>query len=949
MKKAACILVLITAIFFHISKAQSPSKIATLIEKVNKEEGKLSIPYEKYKLDNGLTLIIQEDHSDPMVHVEVFYHVGSTRDEAGRSGFAHFYEHMMFEGSDHLASGELHQIVGAAGGTDNGNTTVDRTVYFETVPSNYLETALWMEADRMGFFLDKITAQKFENQRETVKNERGQNYDNKPYGLVQEKINAALYPIDNPYSTPTIGYVTDLNKADINELKRFFLRWYGPNNATLVVAGDVDSKEVVKMTEKYFGSIDSGPAIPKLRLPSVILDDDRYISYEDNIRNPLLEIVYPTIPTHDKDEAPLDILADIIGGDGFSLLYKKFVGVENSRASFINVTHPCFEAAGRFEISLTLMPDEDLSEAEKDVRKVLDDFETRGVRDDDLIKFKADYMNKFFNRISTISGKAEQLGNYEWRYGNPGLFQSEYDRYMNVTKEDVMAAYQKYIKNQHAIILSVYPKGKSKIVAKKDNFILPQRTEHSAEELEYKNLVYKKSKDNFDRFKKPLPGPDPIVKAPELWQQTFENGLRLMGIHYDEQPRVTIQMSIDAGHTTEEKDNSGIGTFVSKMFNESTEFHSGYFYTTELKKMGSEIYMESRMDDLLVTIISRKENLDRTLQFLNEKLFHLKFSDIDFDWERNKLLDRISLQSKSAPLIADKLFKNVLYGNNSVFGTPVIGTTETMKDISLRDVKKYFKANFVPSNCKLVVVGDIQMDDLLPKLYFLKNWLPQEYKKEIKREIPIISKTRLYFVNKENSVQSEIRIGTSALPFDPLGEQYKCTIMNGALGEGFACRINTNLREEKGYSYGAHSYFYGTKYEGQFIAKSSVKLAQTDSAVFELMEEIKLYADKGVTEKELEQTKKSFTLNEALRYESPEQKANFLWRLMYYNLDKDYMSMQHKLLNTINKAEIDQLAKKYLTYNNMIILVVSDKSVLPKLQKLGYEIVEINIDGKIVN
>src|SRR5687767_5256289 len=270
-----------------------------LVEKVTRKGNEIVIPYEKYVLPNGLTLIIHEDHSDPVVHVDVTYHVGSAREEIGKSGFAHFFEHMMFQGSDHVGDEQHFKIVTESGGTLNGSTNRDRTNYFQTVPNNQLEKMLWLEADRMGFLLDAVTQPKFEVQRSTVKNERGQNYDNRPYGLVFENISKNMYPYGHPYSWLTIGYVEDLNRVDVNDLKNFFLRWYGPNNSTLTVAGDVKPAEVVKLVEKYFGSIPRGPEVKNMKLPAPVLEKDRFVTLPDNYAKlPLLSITYPTVPNY---------------------------------------------------------------------------------------------------------------------------------------------------------------------------------------------------------------------------------------------------------------------------------------------------------------------------------------------------------------------------------------------------------------------------------------------------------------------------------------------------------------------------------------------------------------------------------------------------------------------------------------------------------------------------
>jgi zinc protease len=349
---------------------------ARLVEKITKTGNEIVIPYEKYVLPNGLTLIVHEDHSDPVVHVDVTYHVGSAREQIGKSGFAHFFEHMMFEGSDHVADKQHFKIVSEAGGSLNGSTNRDRTNYFETLPSNQLEKALWLEADRMGFLLDAVTQQKFEIQRATVKNERGQHLDNVPYGLVSETFSRELYPYGHPYSWETIGYVEDLNRVDVNDLKNFFLRWYGPNNATLTVGGDVKTADVVKLVEKYYGSIPRGPEVKPVNVPVVQLATNRYASYTDNYaRLPLLAIVYPTVPDYTKDKAALECLAQILGQGRSSLLYQNLVKKQ------LALQASCFsrlsELSGEFIFQLIPMPGKNLGDMEKLLHASLDSFEAR--------------------------------------------------------------------------------------------------------------------------------------------------------------------------------------------------------------------------------------------------------------------------------------------------------------------------------------------------------------------------------------------------------------------------------------------------------------------------------------------------------------------------------------------------------------------------------------------
>ncbi len=919
----------------------------TLIEKVTRKGTELVISYEKYQLSNGLTVLIHEDHSDPIVYVDVTYHVGSAREQEGRSGFAHFFEHMMFQGSVHVADEQHFKIVSEAGGTLNGTTNTDRTNYFELLPSNQLETAFWLESDRMGFLLDSVTQKKFEIQRATVKNERGQNYENRPYGLVREKVGSAMYPPTHPFSWQTIGFIEDLNRVDVDDLKSFFKRWYGPNNATLTVSGDVNVSDVIKFAEKYFGPILRGPEVKAQVVTPVILDNDRYISYEDNIRAPQISFNFPAVPERDADEAPLDVLSDILGGSKSSIFYQNFV--KSQLATVADVSLITRELAGELCITVRAFPDKTLTQMDSSIRASLVEFEKRGVTDDDLIKFKAGFETQMVNSLSSVQGKGSMLASYQTFTNNPNYLTKEIERYNKVTKEDVLRVYNKYIKNQHAVILRVYPKGKPELKARADNYTPPARNTNATEAAEYKNLVYNKALETFDRNKRPIAGAASLVKAPSYWTQNFDNGLKLIGAKSDEIPSITIQLSIEAGHRYENIDKAGISGLLTSLLSESTIKHTAEQIAEKLERLGSSVRVFNNGEDIIMNISSLTKNIDSTIAIANEILFYPKFDKEEFDRIKKQKLEAIANQSTQATTIAGNVFSKLMYGNDHIMGIPSLGTKESVESISLEDVKKYYASNFSPSISSAVVVGDISQEAAISKLTFLKNWKGNKIIHKTEPPLPLINKTKIYIVNKEKAPQSEIRIGYMALPFDATGEYYRSGIMNYVLGGAFNSHINLNLRENHGYTYGAHSGFSGSKFTGSFSAYSGVRANATDSSVIEFIKEIKNYADKGITDEELSYTKNSIGQSEALKYETAGQKAGFIKRIMDYNLDKTFVDKQNEILKSITKQEIDGLAKKRLPYNNMDILVVGDKDkIYDGLTKLGYEIIELDMDGNVI-
>ena len=942
---------------------------AKLVEKIAKQGNEIVIPYEKYVLPNGLTLIVHEDHSDPMVHVDITYHVGSAREEIGKSGFAHFFEHMMFQGSDHVADEQHFKIITESGGTLNGSTNRDRTNYYETIPSNQLEKAIWLEADRMGFLLDAVTQQKFEVQRATVKNERGQNYDNRPYGLISEVSAKNLYPYGHPYSWLTIGYIEELNKVNVNDLKNFFMRWYGPNNATLTIGGDAKTADAVKLVEKYFGSISRCPNVSPVKLDPVVLEKDRYVSYVDNYaRASQLRLVYPSVREYDADAPALACLAQVLGGGGgfgggggrfgggggggnrTSVFYQTII--KTQKALQASASSQLSELAGEFSVSITPYPGKSLAEMEQLINEAYTEFEKRGVTDEDIERFKNEFESRTITGLGSVAGKVSQLAAFQTFTGNPNMIKKLLDENSRLTKEDVLRVYNKYIKGKPRIVLSTLAKGQENLIAKQDDYSIDM-THYKAPDYGYEGLKYVKAKDKFDRSKIPGNGPNPVVKVPAFWRKDLPNGIKMIGTENTEIPTVTISITIPGGHLLQANnlDKVGLASLFARMMNEDTKNYTSEQFSSELQKLASTVSVGSGKDEISFNVNTLKKNLDKTLALLEERIFNPKFPDEAFQRIKRQTKEGFK-QSKSQPaIVASDVIAKINYGPNNILGMSESGTETTIGNITLEDIQNYYNNYMTNKGMKVVVVGDIKEAEILPKLAFL-NKLPNK-----KVELPKVAATPLsngqsqvYLVDVPKAAQTEFRVGyNTGLKYDATGEYYKAGLMNYILGGAFNSRLNLNLREDKGWTYGARSLFSGDEYDGDFEFSSGIKAGATDSALVEVVKELKNYSSDGITEEELSFMKSAVGQRDALRYETGIQKAGFIRNILNYNLPANYTSIQQKIMKGITKKDIDVLAKRYIDASKLNMLMVGDKAkIYSGLQKLGYPIIELDVDGKPV-
>ncbi|GAC20052.1 M16 family metallopeptidase [Paraglaciecola arctica] len=911
---------------------------------VAKKGDEIVIPFTKYQLDNGLTVILHPDNSDPLVHVDVTYHVGSGREEPGKSGFAHFFEHMMFQGSENVADEQHFGLITESGGTLNGSTNTDRTNYYETVPSNQLERMLWLESDRMGFFLDAVTKEKFENQRETVKNERGQNYDNRPYGLLRERVGEALFPEGHPYSWSTIGYIEDLNRADLNDLKKFFLRWYGPNNATLTIGGDMDETQTLAWVKKYFGGIPRGPEVIQPEYTAVTLKQDRYISMEDNVSLPLVYMSFPTVHANHPDEAPLDVLMSILGSGKTSLLYKNLV--KNGKSVQASANHGCGELSCQFTLLALPTPGNSLSELETIIRASLDEFESKGgATDDDIERVKAGIVSGMVYGLESVSGKVSQLAAYQTYRNNPNAIGEDVARYENVSQDDVMRVYKKYIKDKYAVIMSIVPNGQGDKIAKPDTWkrydrAIPDSTEDDS-------LVLRPGTSDFDRSVVPVSGKNPSVRAPDIYKLTTKTGIKILGTVNDEVPTTTIRLRVPAGQTRESIDKLGLASLTAAMLSEATKKSSAEDLSNHLQKLGSSVDFSTDNKFTTINIRTLTKNLDETLAVAIEQLTQPKFDEADFKRLQKQQIEGLKTAKKNAATTATEVFNKLVFGSDNSFAYADNGIISTLEKLSLKDVIEFYSANYGPSNADVIVVSNLAENEISKSLKTLDVWQGKSSPMPAINPFPELQAGTLYFIDKPEAAQSEIRIGKRALKYDSVGEYYRADLMNYNLGGAFNSRINLNLREDKGYTYGARSFFYGNDFYGFYRAQAGVRADTTADSIVQFRNEISAFGAQGLTVKELEFVKSAIGQRDARNYETPRQKLSFLSEIMTYNLDKGFVDKQNEILEKVSIEELSGLAAKHLKLDEMITVVVGDKAtIMESLQPMFKNIVELDEEGK---
>jgi zinc protease len=901
---------------------------------------KLKISYEKYVMPNGLQVILHTDHSDPIISYAIMYHVGSSRETLGKTGFAHLFEHLLFGGSENVPAGKLWKILEGAGGQNNGFTERDITTYFEMFPKNALEKVLWLESDRMGFFINSITQHTLSLQQNVVSNEKRQGEDNTPYGFTEYVIDKNLYPADHPYNWEVIGEMSDIKNASLDDVKAYYEHFYGPNNATLVLAGDFNPDSVKLLINKYFGEIKSHGAVAKRSAMIPTLEKTVKLFHEDNFANvPEINLVWPGSQAYQKDTYALDFLAKILADGKKAPLYKVLVK-EKKLTSRTSASNNSSELAGEFTITIRANEGKSLKEIEAAVFEAFSRFEKEGITEKDIERVKASSEKSFYQGIESVFNKSIQLAFYNTFLNDPGYIEKDIENIKAVTLNDVKMVYEKYIKGKPHIVTSFVPKGKPEMVA--ENSVpagVKEENINEASQVEIANTgedKFVKTSSSIDRTVEPVEEKAPEVNVPTIWKATLANGIQVYGIQNKELPLFELNLVINGGVYQDKIELPGVAGMVASVLPQGTKNRTPEELEEEIELLGSSINMYAGREDMSVNASSLSRNFDKTVALLKEIILEPRWDTAEFSMAQNRTKNNI-IQAEAQPRsVANMLFNKLLYGTDHIFGYNTRGTKESIGKITINDLKNYYNKSFSPSVSKILIAGNVSKEQVLEALKPLETeWKAKEVKWNTYAIPQNPEKSQIYFVDIPGSRQSVIYIGYLALSrTDP--DYVKADFVNYRIGGAFTSILNQILREQKGYTYGASSYFQEMKVKAPFVVSTSVRSDATFESVKIIKDEMEKYRN-GINENDLQFIKNCMILSNALRFETNGSLVGMLSTMSKYGLPDDYIKKEENVIKNMTIEEHKTITDKYIVPDKMYYVIVGDATTQMKpLEKIGF-------------
>ena len=908
-----------------------------------------AIPFQKYELPNGLQVVLHVDHGTPIVCTNVWYHVGSKNERPGRTGFAHLFEHMMFQGSKHFDRNYITPLQ-QAGGRLNGSTTQDRTNYWETVPSNYLDLALWMESDRMGFLLPAMTQAKLDNQRSVVENERRQSFENRPYGLCYETYLAALYPSDHPYSWPTIGSMVDLDKASREDVAEFFRRYYHPSNASLCIAGDFDAEQAKRLVAKYFGPLPAGPKVEKLPPMPTELREEKRIKMIDRVGLPRIYLVWPTVRMLDDDEPVLDVLADLLAGGKTSRLEKVLVR-QRQIAQAVRAEQDSEEIAGSLAIQATARPGHTTAELEAAILEEVRRLQQSPPSAEEITRAVNRRQAQLIHSLESIGGfggRADQLNMYNVMAGDPGYLSKDFARYVQVTPEQVQKAAQKYLTAGRVVVevqkgpqrrttpdtLAAAEQVREKLAkalgaGKGDRRLLPERPSGCFAQKAPAPFSGEEPPEDHDRRTLPKPGPAPRFAVPPVRRTRLSNGLELLVIEKHVLPTVALNLVLRGGRSADPPQKSGLTSLLSTVWDEGTSHRTADQIAGQLAGLGASLSITAGWDTSTARLFTLKQHLSEALDIYADVLRNPVFPQQEFSRGKSKALARL-VQLRDDPLVLSQLATAaMLYGPQHPYGRSPYGTRSSLASISRGDLEAAYRLRVRPEEATLIAAGDVTSEELVPALEAaLGGWKATgESVPATLPGRPAEKPTRIVLVDKPGAAQSVIavsRIGAERKSPD----FYALTVMNSIFGGQFSSRLNLNLREAKGYTYGAHSMFeWRIPQPGPFLATASVHTAVTAPALAEILKEFQGMAGaRAVTADELAFSQAWLTRGYPAYFETSDLLAGQWQTVVEHRLPDDYFNTYIPRISQVTAGDVLRVARQYLDPAHLTIVVVADRS-----------------------
>jgi zinc protease len=880
---------------------------------------------EKYTLPNGLDVILLEDHTTPVVGVNIWYKVGSKNEKLGRTGFAHLFEHLMFQGSKHHDK-EYFAPIEKLGAQINGSTNTDRTNYFETLPSNALELALWLESDRMGFLLATLTQQKLDNQRDVVKNERRQRVDNVPYGQSMEKMLEAMYPAGHPYHHSVIGSMADLSAASRGDVSAFFQSYYTPNNASLAIVGDFKPAEAKQLVEKYFGPIPRGPEVDKLPPNVPKLETSKHVTMTDRVSLPRVQLAWPTVELGHPDEHALGVLAAVLGQlPKENRLYRTLV-FEKQRAVSATASDRSSALAGTFEVMITARPGQALDELVTIADSEIERLKREGPTEDEVMKTQNDYEASLIFSLESATRLADFLNSNNVEFGDPKAYADRLRKLFAVTPADVKRVANQYL-IAHRVRLDVNPGAPTPRA--------PEAVVDRGAQAASAPVAAAEIKDIFDRSKMPQVGPNPIFTPPPVVRRRLSNGLEVLIAERHRLPILSLRLFVRGGDNLAPPGKEGLSGMTASLMTEGTQSRDAMKLAGELSEIGASLFGNGGLEESSLSLSTLTRHEAKALDLFTDVLLRPSFPEADLERLRKRRSAALLRRRDTAQGVATVVFDKLLYGTGHPYGR--IDTPESVKNMMRDDLTAFYNKIFVPNNSALIVAGDTTPDVITAKLEeALRDWKPGEIPQLKYPEPPQPpSDVAVYLVDKPSAAQSMLRVGHVGVPRST-PDYFPLVVLNGALGGQFSSRINLNLREDKGYTYGARSSFAFREGPGPFQAGGAVQTAVTKEALVELLKELTdITAARPLNDTELAFAKDRLIKGFPSRFETTAGQAGALSELVEFRLPDDYFTTYQSRIEAVTKADVERVAKQHLKPQHMTILIVGDrKTVEPKLKEL---------------